>query len=110
MAKTITSRIKHAWNAFFNRDPTEDFNTFGEVSYNYRPDKFRPSRGNERSIITAINNRIAMDVAAIDIRHVRLDDHGRYAETIDSGLNRCLSLEANIDQTSRAFKIGRAHV
>ena len=103
MAKTITSRIKHAWNAFFNRDPTEDFNTFGEVSYNYRPDKFRPSRGNERSIITAINNRIAMDVAAIDIRHVRLDDHGRYAETIDSGLNRCLSLEANIDQTSRAF-------
>lgn len=103
MANTVTSRLKHAWNAFFNRDPTEDFNVFGEASYSYRPDRFRPSRGNERSIITAINNRIAMDVAAIDIRHVRLDEHDRYAETINSGLNRCLSLEANIDQTGRAF-------
>lgn len=102
MGETIGSRLKHAWNAFLNRDPTEYFREVG-MSYSYRPDRIRFTRGNEKTIVTAVYNRIAMDVAAIDIRHVRLDDNGRYLETIESGLNTCLSLEANIDQTGRAF-------
>lgn len=102
MGETIGSRLKHAWNAFLNRDPTEHFREVG-MSYSYRPDRIRFTRGNEKTIVTAVYNRIAMDVAAIDIRHVRLDDNGRYLENIDSGLNNCLSLEANIDQTGRAF-------
>lgn len=102
MGETIGSRLKHAWNAFLNRDPTEYYREVG-TSYSYRPDRVRFTRGNEKTIVTAVYNRIAMDVAAIDIRHVRLDDNGRYLETIDSGLNNCLSLEANIDQTGRAF-------
>lgn len=102
MSETIGSRFKNAWNAFFNRDPTPIFDNSGNSS-SYRPDRYRPTRGNERSIITAINNRIAIDVAAIPIRHIRLDEDGGYLNTIDSGLNNCLNLEANLDQTGRAF-------
>lgn len=95
--------FKHGWNAFINnRDPTS-YQPRGS-SYHYRPDRPRFSRGNERSIVNAIFNRIAMDVAAIDILHVRLDEEGRYSEDIDSGLNNCLNVEANIDQTARDFK------
>lgn len=103
---TFGSRLKNAWNAFLSRDPTDDFkmnyDDIGVGSY-YRPDRFRYSGRNERSIVTSIYNRIALDVAAIDIRHVRLDENDRYIQTIDSPLNNCLSLEANIDQTGRAF-------
>ena len=100
---SLTSRLKTAWNAFKNRDPTMFYREPG-MSYTYRPDRVRFSRGNERSIVTSVYNRIAMDVAAIDIKHCRLDENGRYTEDIDSGLNNCLSLEANIDQTARTFK------
>lgn len=100
---TITSRFKNAWSAFRNRDPTMFYREPG-MSYTYRPDRVRFSRGNERSIVTAVYNRIAMDVAAIDIKHCRLDENGRYVKDIDSGLNNCLTLEANIDQTARTFK------
>ena len=97
------SRLKHAWNAFTsNKDPTRTFMDIGS-GYGYRRDRPRFSMGNERSIITSVFNRIAMDVAAIDIKHVRLDKNGRFLETIDSALNNCLSLEANLDQTGRAF-------
>lgn len=102
MSETIGSRFKNAWNAFFNRDPTPIFDNSGNSS-SYRPDRYRPTRGNERSIITAINNRIAIDAAAIPIRHIKLDEDGGYLNTIDSGLNNCLNLEANLDQTGRAF-------
>lgn len=102
METTISSRFKNAWNAFFSRDPTMSFRDVGP-SYSYRPDRPRLSRGNERSIVTAIINRVALDVAAISIRHVKLDENGRYAEDVRSGLNNCLTLEANIDQTNRAF-------
>lgn len=101
MENTFGSRIKHAWNAFVNnRSPT---NVYYGASSSYRPDRPRFSRGNERSIITALFNRIALDVSAIGIRHVQLDENGRYIEDINSGLNNCLTLEANIDQTGRAF-------
>lgn len=102
METSITSRFKHAWNAFFNRDPTTQYHDLG-VGYSYRPDRLRFSKHGEKTIINSIFNRIAMDVAANEIRHVRLDENGRYLETIESGLNNCLSLEANIDQTGRAF-------
>ena len=101
MSVSIGTRLKHAWNAFMNKDPTPS-KSLG-ISYSSRPDRPRFTRGNERSIVTAVFNRIALDVAAIDIQHVRLDDNGRYLSQIDSGLNNCLTLEANIDQTSRAF-------
>lgn len=102
---TFGSRLKSAWNAFFNKDPTMPATAWEDVglSYSYRPDRTRFSRGNERSIVTAVYNRIAMDCAAIDLRHVRLDDNGRFTETIDSRFNNCLAVEANIDQTGRAF-------
>lgn len=99
---TIGSRLKHAWNAFMNRDPTSDFRDTGP-GYSYRPDRPRLTRGNERSIITAIYNRIALDAANVTIQHVQLDKDNRYLETRDSDLNRCLTLDANIDQTGRAF-------
>ena len=98
----IKDRVKHAVNAFFNRDPTTNYRDVG-VSSSYRPDRPRLSRGNERSIVTSVYNRIAMDVAAIDIRHLKLDKDGRYLSTINSTLNECLTIEANIDQTGRAF-------
>lgn len=100
---SLTSRLKHAWNAFRSRDPTMFYREPG-MSYTYRPDRARFSRGNERSIVTSVYNRIAMDVAAIDIKHCRLDKNGRFMEEINSGLNNCLTLEANIDQDSRAFR------
>ena len=98
----FSDRLKHSWNAFFSRDPTYIYRDTGP-SYSYRPDRPRFTRGNERSIVTSIYNRIALDVAAVSIQHVRLDDSGRFLEPINSGLNNCLTLEANIDQTSRAF-------
>ncbi len=103
MEMSITDRMKHAFNAFMNRDPTTYYNRNLGSSYSIRPDRPRLSRGNERSIITAIFNRIAMDVAAIDIMHCKLDENNRFVEKIDSGLNNCLNLEANIDQSGRAF-------
>lgn len=102
MELTFTSRFKHAWNAFLNRDPTPRYNEYSSGSY-YRPDRVRLTRGNERSIVTSIFNRIALDVAAINIYHCRLDKDDRFQKIETSSLNDCLSLEANIDQTSRAF-------
>ena len=101
MAERLGSRIKNAWNAFLNRDPTkrEDYGS----SYYHRPDRPRFSRGNERTLVTSIYNRIALDVASYDIMHVQLDKEGRYKDTIKSTLNDCLTLEANIDQTGKAF-------
>lgn len=98
----LMDRLKHAWNTFKNKDPTQVIWNIGP-SYGYRPDRMRYTRGNERSIVTAVYNRIAMDVAAVNLKHIRLDENDRYKETIDSGLNNCLSVEANLDQTGRAF-------
>lgn len=98
------NRLQHGWNAFMNRDPTAYYTNAGGNFYTYRPDRIRLSRGNERSIITSIYNRIGLDVASIDINHCRLDKDGRFIEFIDSGLNNCLNQEANIDQTGRAIK------
>lgn len=103
MGESLGSRLKHAWNAFTNRDPTTERRDLGQ-SYFYRPDRPRFSRGNERSIVTAIYNRIALDAASVDMKHVRLDENGRYLEDVNSGLNNCLTVEANLDQTGRAFK------
>lgn len=100
MELTISNRLKHAFNAFMNRDPTP-YNL--GYSYSKRPDRPRLSRGNERSIVTAIFNRIAIDVASIGIKHCRLDENDRFVEDINSSLNDCLNVEANIDQTGRAF-------
>ena len=96
----LIKRIQNGWNAFMNRDPTTSYYETGVGSY-YRPDRVRFTRGNERSIVTSVYNRIALDVASIDIRHCRLDDDGRYREDIDSGLNNCFHLTANNDQTGR---------
>ena len=98
----LMDRLKHAWNTFKNKDPTQVNWNIGP-SYGYRPDRMRYTRGDERSIVTAVYNRIAMDVAAVNLKHIRLDENDRYKETIDSGLNNCLSVEANLDQTGRAF-------
>ena len=93
--------LKHAWNALRNKEPTVHYDV--GPSYSYRPDRVRLSRGNERTIVTAIYNRIALDVAAVKVEHVQLDENGRYKETLKTGLNNCLTLEANLDQTSRVF-------
>ena len=99
----LFNRLKHGWNAFVNnRDPTY-ISDLG-ISYTYRPDRPRLTRGNERSIVTSVYNRIALDVAAIDILHCKLDDNNRFVSVIPSKLNNCLSLDSNIDQTGRAFK------
>ena len=104
MEESFGSRIKHAWNVFRNKEPSRDnHRTDYGYSYGVRPDRPRFTRGNERTIATAVYNRVAMDVAAVDIRHVKLDENERFTETIKSPLNNCLSLEANIDQTGRAF-------
>lgn len=102
MEMTIGSRLKHAWNAFTNKDPTPAY--ANGPSYSYRPDRVRFSRGNEKTIATAIYNHMALDAAAIEIVHVKLDESGRYLEDVNSGLNNCLTLEANIDQTARSFR------
>ena len=98
----LSDRLQHAWNAFLNRDPTRIYEGYGLSSY-YRPDRMRLTMGNERSIVVSVYNRIALDVAYIDIFHARLDDNGRYTEQIASGLNECLTLSANADQTGKAF-------
>ena len=98
----ISDRLQHAWNAFMNRDPTFAYPNIG-TSYSVRPDRPRFTRGNERSIVTSVYNRIALDVSAINIQHVRLDDNGRFKEQLDTPLNQCLTLSANTDQTGRAF-------
>lgn len=97
----FTDRLQHAWNAFMNKDPTPNYG-YGSSS-GISPTRIRLSRGNERSIITAVYNRLALDTAAIGIKHIRLDKDGRFMDVIDSGLNECLTVGANIDQTSRAF-------
>ena len=98
---SLINAVKKAWNVF-NRDPTRyQYNT--GPGYSFRPDRVRFSRGNERSIVTSVYNRIALDVAALNIRHVLLDDEKRYKDEVNDGLNTCLSLEANIDQTGRSF-------
>ena len=102
MELSVGSRFKNAWNAFRNREPTKVFQDIG-YGYSYRPDRFHLTRGNERSIVTSVYNRIALDAAAIDIRHVQLDAEGRFCDVVQSGLNNCLSTEANLDQTGRAF-------
>lgn len=101
MAIPFGSRLKHAWDAFTGNNQVfyRDLGT----GYSYRADRPRMSRGNERSIVTSVYNRIALDVSALSIEHVRLDENGRFLSTIDDGLNNCLTLEANIDQTSRSF-------
>lgn len=103
----FVDRLVHAWNAFRNRDPTKWMDL--GPSYGNRPDRRRSPNGNERSIVTAIFNRIAMDVAALNFRHIRLDENGGYQEEIKSGLNDCLTVEANLDQTHRAFLQDVAH-
>ena len=100
---SIKDRLQHAWNAFTNRDPTEDFKYPGGYSSSTRPDRPRLSRGNERSIATSVFNRIAMDAAAINVSHVKIDQNGRFLSYMDSGLNNCLTLEANKDQTGRGL-------
>ena len=99
----FTDRIKHSWNAFLNRDPTYNYRDLGGPSYGYRPDRMRFTRGNERSIVTSVYNRIALDAASIDIMHVQLDKNDRFESVRDSALNECLTRNANIDQTGRAF-------
>ena len=99
----FTDRIKHSWNAFLNRDPTYNYRDLGGPSYGYRPDRMRFTRGNERSIVTSVYNRIALDAASIDIMHVQLDKDGRFESIRESALNECLTRNANIDQTGRAF-------
>lgn len=103
MEQTLGSRLRHAWNAFRNRDPTDQYRDIGS-GYYYRPDRVRLTGGNERSIVTSIYNRIALDVAAVDIKHCKIDENGRFISEVNSDLNSCLTLEANLDQTARAFK------
>lgn len=111
MQYSVKDRLKHAWNVFKSRDPTEYWNRnkslYDYLDSDYRPGTYRSYSGfgSDRSIVTAIKNRIAVDAAQVEIQHVRLDDNDRYLEKIDSGLNRCLSIEANIDQTGRAFRL-----
>lgn len=99
---SLANRLQHAWSAFFNKDPTRYSESLA-YSNSYRPDRTRLSRGNERSIVTAIYNRIAVDVSQVDIEHVRVDKNGMFTDTVKSGLNNCLTLEANQDQTAESF-------
>lgn len=103
---TLRKRIKNAWNVFTSRDPTEQpvFHDYG-ISYGYRPDRIRLTRGNERSIVNAVYNRIAIDVASIDVKHVKTNENDVFIEEIDSFLNDVLQTEANIDQTGRNLMI-----
>lgn len=101
MEMSFGSRLKHAWNAFTG-NVQMNYRDLG-MSHSYRADRPRMSRGNERSIVTSVYNRIALDVAALNVQHVRLDENGRFLSVIDDGLNNCLTLEANVDQTARSF-------
>ena len=105
MKETIGSKFKRAWNIFMNRDPTsyQSSSYFGS-SYGYRPDRIRMTRGHERSIVTAICNRIALDVSAISLVHARVDENGHFLGYIDDTLHQCLTVEANLDQTGRALR------
>lgn len=96
-------RLQHAWNAFTNRDPTDSYKYTGEYSSSYRPDRPKLSRGNERSIAVSVLNRIAIDASSINVRHVRIDQNERFLSYVDSGLNNCLSLDANKDQTGKSL-------
>ena len=98
---SFKDRLQHAWNAFTNKEPPVQYKYVGSGGYGSRPDRPRLSRGNERSIITAVYNRIALDVSAVKIQHVRLDSNGGLEEVFDSGLNKALTIEANIDQTGK---------
>ena len=102
MDLTLGARLRKGWNAFRNKNPTKEYRYYG-APFSYRPDRPKLTKGSDRSIVNAIYNRIAMDVAEINIQHVQLDEDGRYQETIDSSLNRCLNLRANIDQSGRDF-------
>lgn len=105
MKDTIGSRFRRAWNIFMNRDPTNWHSTaYSSASYGYRPDRIRMTRGHERSIVTAICNRIALDVSAISLVHARVDENGHFLEYIDDSLHQCLTVEANIDQTGRSLR------
>lgn len=99
----LGSRIKNAWNVFFNKDPTLHYGYTG-MNSSHPPTKTRTRRGGEKSIATAIFNRIAMDAAAIEIKHVKLDEKGRFSQVVNDPLNECLTVEANIDQSARAFR------
>lgn len=101
---SIGGRIRNGWNAFLNKDPTPYYSD-GTSSYSYRPDRPRFSRGMERSIITSVLTRIAIDTAMTDIKHVRMDTNQRYVEDVESGLNYCLTVESNLDQTGFDFKL-----
>lgn len=101
MPDSFGARLKHAWNAFMNRDPTK-YHDLG-AGYSTRPDRARLRLGVDRTIVSAIINRIAIDVASTNIRHVRLDDNDRFLSIVPSGLNECLTSRANIDQTGQAF-------
>ena len=103
METSLGSRLRHAWSVFKSRDPTSYETPNYAGSYTYRPDRPRFSMGNEKSIVTAVYNRIAMDVAGINIKHCKLDENNRFTEVINSKLNACLNDSANIDQTGRAF-------
>ena len=98
----ITDRLQHAWNAFVNNENRSRYYDRGHIS-SYKPDRVRFTRGNERSIVTSVYNRLALDASSMSIKHVRLDDNGRFTEEVNSGLQNCLNIEANIDQTGRAF-------
>ena len=103
MGEPLGSRLRNAWNAFLNRDPTKRYDPSIGYSSAYRPDRIRMGYGNEKSIISSVYTRIGIDVSAIAIHHVRLDQNGRYLETLKTSLNDCLSVSANLDQTGRAF-------
>jgi hypothetical protein len=102
MESNFSSRFKKAWNAFFNRNEINNESYYVSGSYS-KPDRVRLSRGNERSIVTSIINKIAIDVASIDINHCRVDEEDRFQEIIKDDLNNCLNFESNLDQTSRSF-------
>lgn len=100
----FVDRLYHAYNAFKDRDPTFDYQIEpGQVTSYSKPDRIRLTRGNERSIVTSVYNRIALDVASVDIFHAKLDEDGRFTEAIKSGLNECLTLSSNLDQTAKSF-------
>lgn len=105
MANSIGTRLVHAWNAFFNKDPTYDYSypSYNSLITSYRPDRVRLLNGNDRTVVTSVYSRIAMDVASLSIQHVRLDENKRFMEEIDSSLNTCFTWEANKDQTPRSF-------
>lgn len=102
MGLSFGARLKHAYDVFRNREPTPNYQIIGP-GYSQRPDRLRLTRGNERSIVTSIFNRVALDVAALNITHCKVDENDRFLSNMDSSLNNCLKLEANIDQTGRAF-------